>query len=124
MSITPKKMLYFVGFDESDENVDEIVALERAILLELDWCVFASTCIKAIYQIVEFCSLWDGEEKEQQLSRCFSLCNKLILYPRFYEFTLLDIALSVIQHVNLSSGLLRGNLRCVAWVEMMISNSL
>lgn len=119
MIITPRRMLEFVGFDFSEKSVEEAVLLERTVLQELEWCVYSSTCIRAIYQIVDSLSI--SVHKESILMCCFAICDYLVLSPRFYDFPLFDIAVSVIQHVQKSNGVLRGrNMVCRIWIESMI----
>ena len=118
MSITPRRILEYVGFDHSDNSIKEAVLLERTILQELEWCVYSSTCISAIYQIVD--SLSFSINKEYILNYCFAICDYLVLSPRFYEFSLFDLAVCIIQHVHKSSEFLRGgSLACRIWIESM-----
>ena len=128
MRITPKQMLMHVGLCDSKEAVNEVIALESAILRSLDWSIHGSTCISSIYLLVEQLFSTSSElEKKQILSQCYSVCDVLILSPRFYEFSLAEIAKSVL-HVILSTQLksrkvlLGSDMLCKIWVECTYMN--
>lgn len=96
----------------------EVNGLERALLVNLNWEIQCSTCVKGVYALLECVSSLLPEAKERVLNRCYDLCSRLVLDEEFYTYSLRDICVSV---VELESGICllgeRVDVRCRAWVH-------
>lgn len=92
--------------------------LERALVVNLNWEIQCSTCVKGVYALVECVSSLLHEAKESVLTRCYELCSRLVLDEEFYTYRLRDICVSV---VEVESGIClvgeRVDVRCRAWVN-------
>lgn len=112
-----RHILELCGESGIEEEVCEVNALERAILLELNWEVQCVTCVSGVYALLECVSPLLVEAKESVMDRCNALCWRLVLDEEYYKYELKDICVSVLE---LESGLCVGErveLSCRAWVN-------
>lgn len=101
------------------DSVEDVVGLERVVLYTCDWSILSSTFCNVIYHIVDHLSAWiNNEERDSFLHCCISFCDYLLLFPKFYDFSLVDVVISVIRVVRGSCEIQIGtSLICRMWVE-------
>lgn len=101
------------------DSVEDVVELERVVLFTCDWSILSSTFCNVICQLVDQLSTWiNNEERDCFLHCCIAFCDYLLLFPKFYDFSLVDIVISVIRVVRGSWEIQIGtSLLCRMWVE-------
>ena len=100
-----------------EETISRVTQLERLFLESLEWKIATVTLVAVVWRLGNIVKPLLNEPLETLLTRCFYLCDFLLLHPSFYDYSLFDLAVNVFRTVSTQSLLQNSNLLCRVWVE-------